>query len=97
MLCLINILLDNLAYSQYIALNPPPISSDDGQTPTFPPRKGRAFSGESEMQQYKEAEIARAVEEIKKELARRDALERKACLEFWRELAIAKRKEVATA
>lgn len=96
MLCRINILLDNLAYSQYIALNPPPISSDDGQTPTFPPRKGRAFSGESEMQQYKEAEIARAVEEIKKELDRRAALERDACLAFWRELAIAdQRKEVA--
>lgn len=48
------------------------------------------------MQQYKEAGIARAVEEIKKELARRDALERDACLAFWRELAIAdQRKEVA--
>jgi hypothetical protein len=35
------------------------------------------------MQQYKEAEIARAVEEIKKELERRDALERDACLAFW--------------
>lgn len=48
------------------------------------------------MQRYKDAEIARAVEEIKKELDRRDALEREACLAFWRELAIAdKRKEVA--
>lgn len=51
------------------------------------------------MKQYKEAEIARAVEEIKKELARRDALERDACLAFWRELAIADklRKEGVTA
>lgn len=48
------------------------------------------------MQKHKDAEIARAVEEIKKELERRDALERQACLEFWRELAIAdQRKEVA--
>lgn len=48
------------------------------------------------MQQYKEAEIARAVEEIKRELDRRAALERDACLAFWRAVAITdKRKEVA--
>lgn len=48
------------------------------------------------MQQYKEMLIAREVEEIKKELDRRAALERDACLAFWRELAIAdKRQEVA--